>query len=50
MPHEPAPFHSVVRCINYIVGHKALDITVDRDRSFLDPRVSSSAIPAFALP
>src|SRR5262245_42832553 len=29
--------HGVVGCIDYVVGHKALDITDDRDRSLLDP-------------
>src|SRR4029077_10006539 len=29
--------HRVIGCIDYIVGHKALDITDDRDCSLLDP-------------
>src|SRR6516164_2223017 len=28
--------HRVVGCIDYVVAHKALDITDDRDRSLLD--------------
>src|SRR4029077_3916254 len=29
--------HGVIGCIDYIVGHKALDITDNWNRSFLDP-------------
>src|SRR3954453_13425488 len=43
--------HSVVRCIDHIIGYETLDITDDRNGTLLDPagQLFGHATPCFAL-